>query len=156
MQYNQYKFKFYLNANHMIYLDGVSGQNHPHTWEIAINTLKIVDGFIQFNDVEKAVDGLLSAYQDVSLNDVEPFNFTNPTVENLCEFFKNEIRILLRKNGWVLLTIEVSETPTRSYIIDISDEIDDEILAISPEKSKAIETIAEEKLSEILKENGKN
>ena len=49
MKYSQYKFKFYINANHAIYLNGVLGKNHPHTWEITIDTIKVRDDFIQFD-----------------------------------------------------------------------------------------------------------
>ena len=34
--FREYQFKFYLNANHFIIIDGKEGQRHPHTWEIMI------------------------------------------------------------------------------------------------------------------------
>lgn len=40
MRFRQYKFKFYLNARHGIYKNGVLGEVHPHTWEIVINVVK--------------------------------------------------------------------------------------------------------------------
>ena len=48
MRYKQYKFKFYLNARHAIYRDGVMGQVHPHTWEITLNVIKGRDEFVEF------------------------------------------------------------------------------------------------------------
>ena len=124
MRYNQYRFKFYLNASHSIYLNGVLGQEHPHTWEITLNTIKLKDNFIIFNDIEKNIENYLGKYQDAYLNKVEPFITLNPTLENICQYFKNEFQNLLLENGWLLLSMEISETPTRSYIIDISDEVD--------------------------------
>lgn len=124
MRYNQYRFKFYLNASHSIYLNGVLGQEHPHTWEITLNTIKLKDNFIIFNDIEKSIEKYLGKYQDSYLNKVEPFITLNPTLENICQYFKNEFQSLLLENGWLLLSMEISETPTRSYIIDISDEVD--------------------------------
>lgn len=123
MKYNQYRFKFYLNAAHSIFLNGVLGDKHPHTWEITINTIKINDSFVIFNDVEKKIDKYLQGFQDIYLNDTEPFNKINPTLENICVYFKETLGKLLSKNGWVLLSIEISETPTRSYIIDVGDEV---------------------------------
>lgn len=124
MRYNQYRFKFYLNASHSIYLNGVLGQEHPHTWEITLDTIKLKDNFIIFNDIEKSIEKYLGKYQDLYLNKVEPFGKLNPTLENICQYFKNEFQKLLLENGWLLLSMEISETPTRSYIIDISDEVD--------------------------------
>lgn len=124
MKYNQYRFKFYLNASHSIYLKGTLGQEHPHTWEIILNTVKLKSNFIIFNDIEKSIEKYLTKYQDSYLNNVEPFITLNPTLENICEYLKNEFQKLLFENGWLLLSMEISETPTRSYIIDISDEAD--------------------------------
>lgn len=118
MRYNQYKYKFYLNANHSILIDGVMGQVHPHTWEIVIEVIKVVEGFVQFSFVEKTIEELLSKYQDKYINEIEPFNEINPTLENISEYFKEAIKEALKQDGWMLLRLEISETPARSYIID--------------------------------------
>lgn len=118
MRYNQYKYKFYLNANHSILIDGVMGQVHPHTWEIVIEVIKVVEGFVQFSFVEKAIEELLSKYQDKYINEIEPFDEINPTLENISEYFKEAIKQKLKQDGWMLLRLEISETPARSYIID--------------------------------------
>lgn len=141
MRYQQYRYKFYLNASHAIYIDNVKGQNHPHTWEITISTVKVIDGFVQFNDVEKSVENFLNTYQDKNINDVQPFTVTNPTLENICEYFKDSIRQILAEAGWLLLSIEISETPARAYIIDLVDESEDNI--------KAIEMAYREKLDDV-------
>jgi 6-pyruvoyltetrahydropterin/6-carboxytetrahydropterin synthase len=122
LKYNKYRFKFYLNGTHSIYIDGVLGQEHPHTWEITINTIKVKDEFVVFNDVEKNIEKYLQKFQDTYLNDVPPFTTLNPTLENICGYFKESVQKMLFKNGWFLLSIEIAETPARSYIIDISDE----------------------------------
>lgn len=122
MKFEQYKFKFYLNANHAILIHGHLGQIHPHTWEISIITLKLDNQFIRFSEVEALVDKMIERYQDKLLNEIYPFDTINPTLENICEVFKNEIQQILEKSGWRLLSIEVSETPARSYVINLSDE----------------------------------
>ena len=40
MRYQQYKFKFYMDARHAIYIGGKLGEVHPHTWEIALHVVK--------------------------------------------------------------------------------------------------------------------
>ena len=123
MKYSQYRFKFYINASHAIYIDGVLGQAHPHTWEIMLYTLKMREDFIAFDAIEKQIEGYLQQFQDKYINQIEPFTTINPTLENIARYLKEELQKLLFEKKWLLLSIEVGETPSRSYIIDISDEI---------------------------------
>ncbi len=124
-RHQQYKFKFYLNANHSIYINGEAGTRHPHTWEISIHLLKMRDEFVKFSSIESHIESLLDEYQDKYINDVEPFNTINPTLENICTYFKDRIRELVNCEGWILLLIEISETPTRSYVINLLSEESD-------------------------------
>ena len=152
MKYSHYKFKFYLNANHAIYLAGVLGQNHPHTWEITLDTVKVSNDFIQFDFIEKSVEKFFADFQDSDINKIEPFTVMNPTLENICGFLKTELEKLLGNHGWLLSRIEVSETPTRSYIIDRSDEIDkmNENEKRTQETAISIDNTADEILDAIL------
>jgi 6-pyruvoyltetrahydropterin/6-carboxytetrahydropterin synthase len=125
-RYSQYKFKFYLNASHSIYINGIHGERHPHTWEISVHMLKMRNEFILFDYIEKKIEELLQVYQDQFLNDIEPFNIINPILENICTYFKDELRDLLNREGWILLLIQISETPTRSYVINLINEENDE------------------------------
>lgn len=150
MHYDEYKFKFYLNASHSIYINGVLGEEHPHTWEIIIYTIKLEEDFIIFNDVEKYVEDYIKKYQDLYINEVEPFTTLNPTLENICKFFKEKFRVLLLDAGWILLSIEISETPTRSYIIDLSREFENNYEIII-NKSKIMENSLIQKLDKLKK-----
>lgn len=123
MRYHQYRFKFYINASHAIYINGKMGQRHPHTWEITINTLKIQENFVLFQSIEEQIDKFMDRFQEGYMNEIPPFDLINPTLENCCEYFKNEIAEILRNEGWLLLMIEMSETPTRSYVINLLDEM---------------------------------
>ncbi len=122
MKYSRYNFKFYLNASHAIYLNGILGQSHPHTWEISLDTIKVRDDFIQFDFIEKQIEKYLASFQDADINKTPPFDVTNPTLENICSFLKDDLGSLLKSSGWLLTKIEISETPSRSYIIDLTDE----------------------------------
>lgn len=124
MKFEQYEFKFYLNANHAIQINGKLGQIHPHTWEISIVAVKLSDNFVMFGQVENLIDKMIDRYQDTLLNEIQPFDTINPTLENICEVFKDKIRTMLVDSGWELLQIEVSETPARSYVINLSDDED--------------------------------
>lgn len=150
MKYSEYKFKFYLNANHAIYLAGNKGQNHPHTWEITLDTLKIRNDFVQFDVIEKSVEKFFSEWQDKDINTIPPFDVLNPTLENLCLYFKDEMNRLLGEKGWLLRRIEMSETPARSYIIDLSDEPVELGTSEEQSKPKSVDDAAEEKLEQVL------
>lgn len=153
MKYDKYKFKFYLNASHSIYINGVLGQSHPHTWEFSLDVLKVWGDFVQFNDVEKSIEDLLSKYQNNYINEIDPFIKLNPTLENICEYFKETIKELLKNIGWILMIIEISETPSRSYIIDLIDEIELETSKELPMQkqinNKSIDDIAQDILDKM-------
>lgn len=119
MRYSQYRFKFYLNASHAIFIQGILGDKHPHTWEIQIDVIKQQGEFVKFENVENSIDKFLEQYQNTFLNDHEPFNSINPTLENITEFFLKEIQEVLKPYGWNIFSIEISETPTRSFIISL-------------------------------------
>ncbi|PJI09519.1 MULTISPECIES: 6-carboxytetrahydropterin synthase [Clostridium] len=156
MKYDEYRFKFYLNASHSIYIKGVLGEEHPHTWEIIIDTIKLTSGFIIFNDVEKYIEKYMDKYQDSYINSIEPFTTLNPTLENICSYFKDDIQRLLIELGWILVSIEISETPTRSYIIDLSNRVSTkrDLMVLNSKKEDIINSSANEKLIEFEKKIG--
>lgn len=156
MRFCEYKFKFYINANHAIYINGVLGDNHPHTWEIVIDTIKIRNDFVQFDEVEKKAEEFFARFQDSDLNKTEPFDVINPTLENITEYFKDELARIFKENGWLLSVISVSETPARSYIIDLSDEAELMKDDFSKEPLKSLDEMAEKKVTEILNNAEKN
>lgn len=120
--FREYKFKFYLNGGHHILIDGHQGAVHPHTWEFTIKILIKKDGFLEFNVFEKAVALFFEKYQNQTLNLVKPFDAIMPTLENMVEYFGEQLREVIRTVGGELLEIEGSETPTRSYIVSYSED----------------------------------
>ncbi|MCR4584540.1 MAG: 6-carboxytetrahydropterin synthase [Lachnospiraceae bacterium] len=122
--FQEYRLKFYLNGNHWVIFNNKRGETHPHTWEFTLNILIGRESFVEFNIYEKAIEAFFRPYQNRVLNDVDPFDAIAPTLENMVEFFGNGIQELVKKIGGRLLSIEGSETPTRSYIINFNDAFD--------------------------------
>ncbi len=120
--YREYRLKLYLNMNHYIIINGKQGETHPHTWEFSFTIETKSDEFVQFSIFEKVIDEFMAKYQDRVINEVEPFNVMNPTVENVAEYFANETRKLVREKGGQLTCLEASETPTRAYILSFKDD----------------------------------
>lgn len=123
--YRQYKFKFYLNMNHYITVDDKPGEVHPHTWEIIISVISTQSEMTPFTNIERKMDEIMEQYQDQLLNSCPPFDKTVPTVENAAKYFFRLIQDNIIKLGWILIMLEVSETPTRSYIINALFDEDD-------------------------------
>ncbi len=126
--YEQYVYKFYLTAAHSIIINNSMGQRHSHTWEITLDVTNSNKTFIRFDEIEKMINSILDKYQRTYLNEMPPLNKINPTLENLCEYFKNVFKYNLAKEGFILLMIEMSETASRSYIINLTkDELDSKV-----------------------------
>lgn len=119
MTYYQYKYKFYVNLNHSITINGKQGEVHPHTWELMMDIATTDEQFREFSQIEKKLEQLLEKYQDKYINSIEPFQKINPTIENAGEVFAREIRKSIEEEGWMLLIFEISETPSRTYIINM-------------------------------------
>jgi 6-pyruvoyltetrahydropterin/6-carboxytetrahydropterin synthase len=121
MSYSQYKYNFYLNASHSIFINGNQGERHPHTWQISLYVVNNKDTFMMFNEVEKLIEDYLGQYQEKYINDCPTFRSMNPTLENIAHCFMNELQKILNPLNWVIFTMEISETPSRSYIISNVD-----------------------------------
>lgn len=118
IKYRIYRYKFYLDANHFIYsATGEKGMVHPHTWEFAIELKNRNGDFVLFSRIEQLINEILKPYQNICLNDVPPFDKVVPTLENIGEFFKDEVARKMDGLNWELLQMEISETPSRSYIV---------------------------------------
>ena len=115
MLYKQYKYKFYLNMNHSVEIEGQRGLVHSHTWEIAMAIAMGDTEIVRFSEIEKYISMMLQKYQDKYLNDIPPFNVINPTLEDTCNYLFELFSKELREKGWLLLGMEMSETPSRVY-----------------------------------------
>lgn len=139
--YREYRLKSYLNMNHYITIDGNPGQVHPHTWELVFVAIIRNDDFLMFSTIEKLVEEYLDKFQNKVLNDIHPFDVTNPTIENVVDFLADELRERARARGIELLSVEGSETPTRSYIVTFSND---------EEYIRGLEKIKSDRISSVI------
>lgn len=115
-----YKLKSYLNASHAVRWKGGTGQVHNHTWEIVCE-LHTIQDMVAFDRLEQALHGVLDNLSGKFLNDLPEFETVNPSVENVASYLFDQIDTVLRTEGARLVRIEVSDSPTRAYCIDIRD-----------------------------------
>ena len=113
-----YKLKFYLNASHFIITGDKKGETHSHCFELILNVIPIHRAEIRFYLLEKYVDDILNPYQNKVINEIPPFTRINPTVENLCQVFSDMIKIKIAEHNALVVSVQLSETPTRSFIIN--------------------------------------
>lgn len=121
MRYQLYRLKHYLNASTAVPSD--SSAATPHTWEFSFEMTRMSPEALSFDDMESQIAQTFASYQGVVLNQTVPFDSTlPPTLENLCEYFKCRVKERLLHFGWLLLLVEISETPNRSYAINLIEE----------------------------------
>lgn len=111
-----YKLTFFLNASHMVTIDGKNSSRHPHTFEITcfIKSKR----FTKFEDIENNVNQILSQLNNSYLNELKAFQELNPTLEYIARLLHKVIGINLESINCNLEKIEVAESPVRSFIID--------------------------------------
>ena len=114
-----YKLKSYVNASHAVRWDTGTGKQHNHTWEI-ICELYTVSEMVAFFDIEKMLQSKINEYSGEFLNDLPEFKDVNPTVENVTEALFDKISATLQEHGAALKRIEVSDSPTHAYCIEVS------------------------------------
>ncbi len=118
----QYKSKFYLNASHYIITRGKQGETHSHCFEIIVTILPMENEEVRFFLLEQDVEKAIAPYQNKVLNDVAPFDTVVPTVENMCQVFSEVFCQEAIKNNVLVVSVQISETPTRSFIINTLEQ----------------------------------
>jgi len=113
-----YRYKFYLDANHSVLINGKKGESHPHTWEFLIELRNTTGEFIKFSDIEAIINKVLSQYQNKYINEIIPFNDLNPTTENMATYFKTVFEDKMNNQNWEILKLELSEAPNRTFVIE--------------------------------------
>lgn len=119
MPKRQYKFSFYLNSYHSMSINSESNLLiHPHTWQLVLTLHKKTEDFILFNDIEDKIQLYISSYEGKVLNDLPPFNTFKPSTENIGEVIFSDISSFLNADEWALISLEISENSTRTYMIE--------------------------------------
>ena len=117
---NYYKFKFYINAKHSVSFNGRESNIHPHTWETVVYIKVNSTNTINFTEFEELLEKYFDNYEGKYFNDLEFFRNINPTMENIGKKIFNDLGLLLSRRDLELWKVEISENPTRTYIIENS------------------------------------
>ncbi len=153
--FREYQFKFYLNGQHSVFFNGRQGEIHPHTWQFLVDILVQREQFAEYTVFEKAISNFLDIYQDKILNDLEPFDTVIPTLENIVDCFGQSISNIMKQMEALLVKIEGSETPTRSYIISYEQE-DAYIENVEKFSKDSVSSILDYMLDSIIKKDNES
>lgn len=114
-----YRFKFYLNARHSVIFNGKSSNVHPHTWEVAVSFGSDAADTVNFTVFEKELEKYFLNYEGKYLNELDAFKGVNPTMENIGKRLYGDIKELVDGKNLNFERVEISENPTRTYIIEV-------------------------------------
>lgn len=113
----QYRFKFYVSARHYSNIEGTATILHPHTWELTLLLSSSKNELIQFNYLETKITQYLKNFEQKSLNTLESFINKSCTTEDIAYTFFEDLANVVLKDNIVLDCLELSENPTRTFII---------------------------------------
>lgn len=118
----EWRLKFYLNAYHYITINGSRGETHPHTWEFVVHFRIPSRSFVPFYEFENGIAAFLKPFNGQVLNETDTFRDVLPTLEGIVETFLPQFDRILTEAGGQLLSVEGSESPTRTFIMRVLDE----------------------------------
>ena len=113
-----YKLKFYINSSHAVRIGTDYGNVHSHCFELGVCLETDKNAISSFNELRGEITEVIMPFNNTLINGIKPFDSLNPTLENLTRYFNEEIKHVAKKNGWIVVSCELSETPTRMYRID--------------------------------------
>ncbi|MDR3195589.1 MAG: 6-carboxytetrahydropterin synthase QueD [Endomicrobium sp.] len=95
---------------------------HGHNWKIRAafsgSKLDSVGMLIDFTDIKKRLDKIISHLDHKFLNEIEPFNKINPTAENIAAFIYEQLKQIETETAKVC-EVEVWESEYSSAVVSM-------------------------------------
>jgi 6-pyruvoyltetrahydropterin/6-carboxytetrahydropterin synthase len=95
---------------------------HGHNWKIRAafsgSKLDNTGMLIDFTDIKKRLDQIISYLDHKFLNEIDPFNKINPTAENIAAFIYKQLKKIETETAKVC-EVEVWESETSSAVVSI-------------------------------------
>lgn len=113
-----YKFKFYLNGRHSTTIGDKEQPMHPHTWELVLSVKSKSSELIKFKEFEQGVRNYLLLFEEKTFNSLEKFKESNCSTECVGIIIFKELKEHLDSKNILLERIEISENPTRTFVIE--------------------------------------
>ncbi|MDR1244579.1 MAG: 6-carboxytetrahydropterin synthase QueD [Endomicrobium sp.] len=95
---------------------------HGHNWKIRAafsgSKLDNTGMLIDFTDIKKRLDQIISYLDHKFLNEIDPFNKINPTAENIAAFIYKQLKKIETETAKVC-EVEVWESESSSAVVSI-------------------------------------
>lgn len=95
-----------------------SSNIHPHTWEVAVSFGSGESDIVNFTMFENILEEYFLKFEGKYLNEHPSFKDINPTMENIGKILYRDIKKLVNERNLYFKSLEISENPTRTYIIE--------------------------------------
>ncbi len=110
----------FFNARHAV----KASPPHTHSWRVEIKVRRPrylgEQSLIDVEATRKTIRRLFAHYEERLLNDIPPFTFQEPTVENLVAYFFQQIEKEFRGTNIKLHSLTIWESPT-NYVTLIAE-----------------------------------
>lgn len=118
--FNYYIYRSYFNARHSF--NGDREKMHGHSFTIVTYIgMKEQSEDIPFFKLEAIVSAFIDQYRGKYLNELPEFQGCENTLETIGDYFYEELRQRLEKNGMELYQLDISENPLCVY--QVSDRL---------------------------------
>lgn len=94
--------------------ENVHGHNYKVQVTVAGEQLNSIGLLMDFVELRAAIKALVERLDHRFLNDLEPFDWLNPSAENLARYFSDELAPQIQKQGLHVKAVTVWETDTTS------------------------------------------
>ena len=91
---------------------------YAKTYEITFFISAMRTGLVRFDEMEKAMKMVLTAYSEKNLAGIPPFDELEPSLENIGKVIYRQVKQNLERIGTSLEKLEISESPIKTYIIN--------------------------------------
>lgn len=102
-------------AHRLKYLDGKFENLHGHNWTatvtVSASDVNAMGVGIDFIELKKETEGLLSKLDYQTINDIPPFDQQNPSAENIARWVYQELSLKLNTGAVKVKQVEIREMP---------------------------------------------
>ncbi|MDR0822728.1 MAG: 6-carboxytetrahydropterin synthase QueD [Endomicrobium sp.] len=122
MKYKLSVAKSFAGAHCLREYKGKCENLHGHNWKIRVafcgTKLNSQGMLIDFGDIKKHLDKIISYLDHKFLNELTPFDKINPTAENIASFILGQLKSVETKNAKVS-EVEVWESHSSSAMVEV-------------------------------------
>ncbi|MDP7005733.1 MAG: 6-carboxytetrahydropterin synthase [Phycisphaerales bacterium] len=102
------------DATHAVTIAGVEEPQHNHKWKVVIvisgNTLDCDEVLVDFIELQKQLETIISPLRDSNLNTCHVLNGKNPTAEIVAKYIATELRDRI-ESPLLLSSVTITEAP---------------------------------------------